>query len=210
MKLKVCGLKHQSNIEELMDAKVDYLGFIFYKKSSRYIDDFISFDFVRQIPKHIRKVGVFVNETAYGVLNAVAHYNLDVVQLHGDESEKMCEELKPYATIIKAFRIHDHFDFTILENYLPHVDFFLFDTDTKAYGGSGQQFNWELLKQYTFDIPFFLSGGIDSSSIKQLQEFNHPQLHAIDINSKFELSPALKDVEKIKQFIQNIKTNDNN
>jgi phosphoribosylanthranilate isomerase len=210
MKLKVCGLKYQSNIEELTNAKIDYLGFIFYKKSSRYIDDSISFDFVRQIPKHIQKVGVFVNETAYSVLNYVAHYNLDVVQLHGYESEKLCEELKPYATIIKAFRIHDHFDFTILEKYLPHVNFFLFDTDTKTYGGSGQQFNWELLKQYTFDKPFFLSGGIDFSSIKQLQQFNHPQLYAIDINSKFEISPALKDVEKIKQFIQNINTNDNN
>ena len=210
MKLKVCGLKHQSNIEELMNAKVDYLGFIFYKKSSRYIDDFISFDFVRQIPKHFQKVGVFVNETAYNILNTVAHYNLDAVQLHGDESEKLCEELKPYATIIKACRIHDHFDFTTLEPYLPHVNFFLFDTDTKTYGGSGQQFNWELLKNYTFDKPFFLSGGIDSSSTKQLQQFNHPQLYAIDINSKFEISPALKDVKKIKQFIQTIYTNDNN
>ena len=210
MKLKVCGLKYQSNIEELMYEKIDYLGFIFYKKSSRYIDDSISFDFVRQIPKHIRKVGVFVNETADNILNTVAHYNLDVVQLHGDESEKTCEELKPYVTIIKAFRIHDHFNFTILEKYLPHVNFFLFDTDTKTYGGSGQQFNWGLLKQYTYNKPFFLSGGIDDSSIKQLQQFNHPQLHAIDINSKFEISPALKDSKKIKQFIQIINTDDNN
>ena len=210
MNLKVCGLKYQSNIEELMNLKIDYLGFIFYKKSSRYIDESINFDFIRQIPKHISKVGVFVNETAYSILNSIAHYNLDVVQLHGDESEKMCEELKPYATIIKAFRIQTHFDFTILETYLPHVDFFLFDTDTKTYGGSGQQFNWELLKQYTFDTPFFLSGGIGIQSIEQLKQFNHPQLHAIDINSKFELSPALKDIEKIKQFIQNINTNDNN
>lgn len=210
MKLKVCGLKHQSNIEELMNAKIDYLGFIFYKKSSRYIDDSISFDFVRQIPKHIQKVGVFVNETADNILNTVAHYNLDVAQLHGDESEKLCEELKPYVTIIKACRIHDHFDFTTLEKYFPHVNFFLFDTDTKTYGGSGQQFNWELLNQYTYNKPFFLSGGIDDSSIKQLQQFNHPQLHAIDINSKFEISPALKDVKKIKQFIQTIYTDDNN
>lgn len=210
MKLKVCGLKYQSNIEELMYEKIDYLGFIFYKKSSRYIDDSISFDFIRQIPKHIRKVGVFVNETADNILNTVAHYNLDVAQLHGDESEKTCEELKPYVTIIKAFRIHDHFNFTILEKYLPHVNFFLFDTDTKTYGGSGQQFNWDLLKQYTYNKPFFLSGGIDDSSIKQLQQFNHPQLHAIDINSKFEISPALKDSKKIKQFIQIINTDDNN
>ncbi len=210
MKLKVCGLKYQSNIEELINLNIDYVGFIFYKKSSRYIGESISFDFIRKIPKHISKVGVFVNETAYNVLNFVAHYNLDVVQLHGDESEEICEELKPYITVIKAFRIHNDFDFTTLEKYLPHVDFFLFDTDTKTYGGSGQQFNWELLKQYTFDKPFFLSGGIDSSSIKQIQQFNHSQLHAIDINSKFELSPALKNIEKIKQFIQNINTNDNN
>ena len=210
MKLKVCGLKYQSNIEELMYEKIDYLGFIFYKRSSRYIDDSISFDFVRQIPKHIQKVGVFVNETADNILNTVAHYNLDVVQLHGDESEKTCEELKPYVTIVKAFRIHDHFNFTILEKYLPHVNFFLFDTDTKTYGGSGQQFNWGLLKQYTYNKPFFLSGGIDDSSIKQLQQFNHPQLHAIDINSKFEISPALKDSKKIKQFIQILNTDDNN
>ena len=209
MDIKVCGLKYEANIKELSLFDINYMGFIFYKNSARYISNAISFDFIRTIPKHIKKVGVFVNEPTYGIINSVAQYNLDYVQLHGDESELNCSELKPYVKIIKAFRIKDDFDFNHLKKYVPYVDFFLFDTDTKNYGGSGQQFNWDLLKQYDLDKPFFLSGGIDEASLDKLKSFNHPQLYAIDINSKFEIEPALKDSKKIKQFITKLKQNDN-
>lgn len=209
MKLKVCGLKYEDNVKELSSLAIDYMGFIFYKKSPRYIDAQLSFDFIRTLPSHIKKVGVFVNESCYSVLNTVAHYNLDYVQLHGDESEKVCAELKPFVKVIKAFRVNDDFDFKNLEKYVPHVDAFLFDTDTKNYGGSGLQFNWDILKNYQINTPFFLSGGIDETSIEKLKVVNHPQLHTIDINSKFEIEPGLKNSEKIKQFIVKIKDNDN-
>ena len=210
MQIKVCGLKYEENIKEINSLDINYMGFIFYKNSSRYIDDSLGFDFMRTIPKHITKVGVFVNEIVYSILNTIAHYDLDMVQLHGDESEIFCAELKPYAKIMKAIRIQDNFDFKSLEKYLPHVDYFLFDTDTKNYGGSGQQFNWEILKQYNLNKPFFLSGGIDLDSAEKINLLNHPQLQAIDINSKFEIAAGLKDSEKIKTFITKLKNHDNN
>ena len=210
MQIKVCGLKYEENIKEINSLDINYMGFIFYKNSSRYIDDSLGFDFMRTIPKHITKVGVFVNEIVYSILNTIAHYDLDMVQLHGDESEIFCAELKPYAKIMKAIRIQDNFDFKSLEKYLPHVDYFLFDTDTKNYGGSGKQFNWEILKQYKLNIPFLLSGGIDLDSAEKINQLNHPQLKAIDINSKFEIEAGLKDSEKIKTFITKLKNHDNN
>ncbi len=204
MKIKVCGLKHQENIEHLSSLPIDYMGFIFYKKSPRYIENAIDFDFIRQIPKQIIKTGIFVNQDPYSVFNAIAHYNLDAIQLHGEESESICKEFKPYVKVIKAFGVNDSFDFKCLETYVPYVDFFLFDTLTELHGGSGRQFNREILKNYTYDVPFFLSGGIDETSVEDLKKIDHPQLYAVDINSKFEISPALKDIEKIKSFIQNL------
>ncbi len=204
MKIKVCGLKYQSNVNELFNLSIDYVGFIFYKKSLRYLDDEISFDYVRTIPSHIQKVGVFVNTDSYSIINSIAHYNLDVVQLHGDESNEFCNEIKPYSKVIKAFQIDDHFDFSLLESYAPYVDYFLFDTACKDYGGSGLSFNWQLLEKYTLNIPFFLSGGINESSIDQILKIKHKQFYAIDLNSKFEIEAGLKDINKIKSFINKL------
>ncbi len=205
MKLKICGLKYPDNIKELSMSAVDYMGFIFYKKSPRYISNMIDFDFIRQLPKHINKTGVFVNEKTYKMFNLIAHYNLDTIQLHGEEPEEVCKELKPYVKIIKAFGIDDTFDFKRVEKYIPYVDFFLFDTLTDSYGGSGKKFNREVLKKYTYDVPFFLSGGIDEYSAGELKHIDHPKLYAIDINSKFEIEkPGLKDVQKIKKFINKL------
>lgn len=210
MKIKVCGLKYQDNIEQLSLLPIHYMGFIFYKKSPRYIDDVLDFDFMRALPKQIKKVGVFVNEPAYSILNTVAHYNLDVVQLHGDETEAACNELRAYVQVIKAFRINDTFNFSNLKNYESQVDYFLFDTDTKAFGGSGQQFNWDILKDYHLQKPFFLSGGVDEQSIEKIKQVNHSQLFGIDINSKFEINAALKDINKIKKFITDLTKHDSN
>lgn len=209
MKLKVCGLKNQINIEEIMQLSIDYMGFIFYKKSPRFIDTNLSFDFMRTIPKHIEKVGVFVNENSYSIYNKIAHYDLDIVQLHGEETPELCAELKSYAKVMKAFQMNDDFDFKQLEKYIPVVDYFLFDTQTVLYGGSGISFNWQLLDDYKFNKPFFLSGGIGLESSIQISQFKHTQLHGIDINSKFEIEPGLKETEKIKQFILKLNYNDN-
>ncbi len=205
MKIKVCGLKYPSNMNELINLPIDFVGFIFYKNSPRYINDEISFDFIRTIPSHIKKVGVFVNSDSYSIINSIAHYNLDFVQLHGDESVVFCDEIKPYVKVIKAFQIHDLFDFSILEDFEPYVDYFLFDTASKDYGGSGQSFSWQLLEKYTLNTPFFLSGGISEFSIDELLKINHKQLYAIDLNSKFEIVVGLKDANKIKSFITKLK-----
>lgn len=201
MKLKVCGLKYQSNIEELRNLSIDYMGFIFYKKSPRYVDNELDFDFMRSIPKHIKKVGVFVNESNFSILNSVAHYDLNLIQLHGGEFPEICKELKPHVKIMKAFQINDTFDFKILENYLSVVDYFLFDSPTPNYGGSGKSFNWRVLEKYTYNTPFFLSGGISEEQIDDIKALQIPQLMAIDINSKFETEPGLKNTELVKQFI---------
>ena len=201
MKLKVCGLKHEQNIKELMQLPIDYVGFIFYKKSPRFVAENLSFDFLRIIPKHIKKVGVFVNETNYSIFNHIAHYDLDMVQLHGNETPEICAELKTQVKVMKAFQINDDFDFKQLEKYIPVVDYFLFDSPTVNYGGSGKSFNWQALKKYNYNIPFFLSGGINEEHIEEIKQLNIPQLAAIDINSKFEIEPGLKNTIQVKQFI---------
>lgn len=204
MKLKICGLKHEHNIRELIQLPIDYMGFIFYKKSPRFIAANLSFDFMRTIPKHIKKVGVFVNESSYSIFDKIAHYDLDIVQLHGNESPELCAELKPHVKVIKAFHMNDDFDLKQLENYLHVVDYFLFDTPTANYGGSGKAFNWQILNKYTYKIPFFLSGGIREGHIEEIKKLNIPQLVAIDINSKFEKEPGLKNTEQVKLFINKL------
>lgn len=201
MKVKVCGLKYEQNITDLMQLPINYMGFIFYKKSPRYVGEDLSFNFVGSIPKHIKKVGVFVNEDCYSIFNHIAHYDIAMVQLHGAETPEICAELKPHVEIIKAFQIHDNFDFKQLESYLAVVDYFIFDSSTPNYGGSGKQFNWQLLKNYKYHIPFFLSGGIGEEHVEELKQLNLPQLKAIDINSKFETEPGLKHSDQVKQFI---------
>lgn len=204
MKLKVCGLTQPKNINDLLSLPIDLMGFIFYKPSPRYISNVIDFDYMRSIPKQIKKVGVFVNEPIYSILNTVAHYDLDIVQLHGNESANQCAELKPYVNIIKAFSVDDNFDFSRTEAYQNIVDYFLFDTKTQNYGGSGKQFNWQVLSHYKLNKPFFLSGGINENSVTDILNLNHPQLYGIDINSQFEVTPGIKDKNKINTFINHL------
>lgn len=209
MKVKVCGLKYQSNIEELIQLPIDYMGLIFYEKSPRFVNINLGFDFIRTIPKHIKKVGVFVNENSYSICDKVAHYDLDIVQLHGDESSGLCAELKSHAKVMKVFQVNEGFDFKQLEKYISDVDYFLFDTPTVNYGGSGKAFNWKLLKNYSYNIPFFLSGGISEEHIEKIKKLKIPQLIGIDINSKFEIEPGLKNKNKIKEFIDKLNNYDN-
>lgn len=206
MKLKVCGMKYEENIRQVAELKPDYMGFIFYSKSKRFVGADFKFP---SLPASIKKVGVFVNEAEDMVRQKTAEHKLDFAQLHGDENPEYCQSLNKYVKIIKAFGMDDHFDFGLLKAYKTSCAFFLFDTKSKEYGGTGKTFNWKILRNYDNEIPFFLSGGIDENSLDELKNHRGMNIHALDINSKFETEPGKKDFEKIKQFKLRI-TNETN
>lgn len=196
MKLKVCGMKEKKNIEAVAEIGPDYMGFIFYRPSPRFVGD----DFVMpSIPDRVKRVGVFVNDTTESILDKSRKHNFQIVQLHGAESVEQCEELRSHnVVVIKVFSMKDEFDFRTLNAYKPAVDFFLFDTKGKLYGGNAERFNWEILEGYDQQIPFFLSGGIGPDQLKDLEALTHMNIHAIDVNSGVELSPGVKDIQKLK------------
>lgn len=204
VKLKICGMKLPDNIQAVTNLKPDYLGFIFYRDSKRFVEGVTPL-FVKSLPAEIRKTGVFVNEELNRVAQLAVLYDLNAVQLHGQEPVKYCIALKGLLAdagiqLIKAFGIDEHFDFNTLNAYANVVDYFLFDTQTSGHGGSGKTFDWSLLKNYTLNKAYFLSGGIAPDSVEQLKEINDPRLYAIDVNSRFELAPGLKDIDKLKDF----------
>lgn len=200
MKLKICGMKYRANIQEVAALQPDYLGFIFYEKSPRFCNDELP-----EIPNTIAKVGVFVNAPLSEILNKIKAYNLQLVQLHGEESPEICEVLRLInIKVIKTFSIDDTFDFETLRPYEPVCDYFLFDTKGKHYGGNGTTFNWEILKKYPSQKPFFLSGGIGLEEISKLKQLNLP-IYAVDVNSKFETEPGLKNSNACKKIIQILK-----
>lgn len=202
MKIKVCGMRLASNIKDLGALDIDFMGFIFYNKSSRNVEELP----VIHIPERIQRVGVFVNASIEKIEQKAAKFHLDYIQLHGDESPEFCEELQQKGyTLFKAFAVDDNFDFKILEAYENGCAYFLLDAKGSSYGGNGIQFDWKILDQYTSQKPFFLSGGIDLKSIQSVLNLELPQLYGIDVNSKFELSPALKDISKIKKLVKKIK-----
>ncbi|MNL06707.1 N-(5'-phosphoribosyl)anthranilate isomerase [compost metagenome] len=203
-KLKICGMKLPDNVQAVAALKPDYLGFIFYRGSKRFIDG-LTPSFVRNLPSGIKRTGVFVNEELNKVAELATLYGLNAVQLHGEEPVKYCIALKGLLAdhgvqLIKAFGVDEHFDFNQLKSYENVVDYFLFDTQTPDHGGSGKTFNWKLLDKYTLDKPYFLSGGIGLDSIEQIKNIKDTRLYAIDINSRFELAPGLKDIDKLKEF----------
>ena len=195
VRIKICGMKFPENILEVGALLPDFMGFIFWEKSSRYFDDEIP-----MLPKSIKKVGVFVDESFEIVVSKIDKHNLDCIQLHGNESIEFCKKLKELPIeIIKVFSIKDNFDFTVLKEYEGVCDYFLFDTKGELPGGNGTTFDWNLLKEYPSKKPFFLSGGIGIEQIKILKEMNLP-IYAIDVNSKFETEPGLKNTELLKSF----------
>ncbi|RED97460.1 phosphoribosylanthranilate isomerase [Marinoscillum furvescens] len=195
LKLKVCGMRAPDNLQALDQIGPDFIGFIFYPKSTRYVSDF------PDVTLEAQKVGVFVNETLEKVQEMAESCQLDLLQLHGSESVDYVRSLKEAGfRLIKVFSVTDSIPEAQMESYEPFVDFFLFDTKTPKYGGSGQKFNWEILKTYHLNKPFFLSGGIDLDDIAAIKALELPQLYAVDINSRFEQRPALKDIEKVKAF----------
>jgi len=206
VKLKICGMKFSENILEIEQLQPDFMGFIFYEKSPRLYSE-------EAIPEinAVKKVGVFVNASEGEIIEKTKKYGLDLVQLHGNESSDFCKNLKVIflknkleVEIIKAFSVDENFDFGALKTYEEKVDYFLFDTKGKLYGGNGTVFNWQILKNYTLKKPYFLSGGIGISEINQLKIFlktpESEYCFAIDVNSKFETEPGLKDKTVLKEF----------
>lgn len=203
--IKICGMKFPENITTVAALHPDFMGFIFYPKSPRYAEP-LDIETLNSLPKSIKKIGVFVNEDMENILTIAHKYNLDGVQLHGTELESMCAELhKAGYIVIKAFPIAEAYNFKVTKKYEGTCDYFLFDTKTEAYGGSGVKFNWGMLDEYTGDTPFLLSGGIAADDAEAILKIEHPQFAGVDLNSKFEISPGLKDVELLKQFITTIK-----
>jgi len=204
LKLKVCGMRDNKNILEVAALSPDFMGFIFYEKSKRYVGEI--FFIPKEFPTDINRVGVFVNEKIETILKQVAKHQLNFVQLHGDESAEDCRVLKSKTKVIKAFGIDEDFDFKILNEYKPYVDFFLFDTKTKNYGGTGKTFDWSLLKKYDQQIPFFLSGGLSLENIEEAKNINGLNLYGLDVNSKAELSPGFKDISILKSIFNILNT----
>jgi len=208
MKLKVCGLNNRENILQILECKPDYIGFIFYSKSPRFVKD-LDAEFVKGISS-AKKVGVFVNEAADTILSKVSLYGLNLVQLHGDETPEFCSLIKKVIPVIKAFQVDDEFDFSELEKYENACDYFLFDSKSNNYGGSGRAFNHEKLEAYHLNKPVFLSGGLNlniTEDILYLQSV-HTNIVAIDVNSKFETAPGIKDEKKIKVLTEKLKRNE--
>lgn len=206
--LKVCGLTKPDQIQELISMNTDFLGFIFYEKSPRYVLNHLSLEEISMIDHH-GKVGVFVNEKMDKILRIVQQADLNFVQLHGDESNDFITELKqklnPKVGIIKAIRVGNNttenqnkIRQTLSSNLQP-ITYYLFDTDSKAFGGTGKQFDWNILNEFQIPIPYFLSGGISEENIGNMKTLKQ-QPFALDINSKFETEPGNKNIDRIKKF----------
>ncbi len=204
MKLKVCGMKYQDNILEVAGLQPHYLGFIFHEPSSRCFEGNIPI-----LPESIQKVGVFVDKPVEYIVQHIEKYQLDVIQLHGHESAEVCRLLKSTGkTVIKVFSIKDNFDFDVLDVYEEVCDYFLFDTKGRLPGGNGYAFNWKILDDYPSTKPFFLSGGIGIDEMDNLIKFKQSEAskfcYAVDVNSKFEIEPGLKNIDELKNFVNEL------
>jgi phosphoribosylanthranilate isomerase len=210
MEIKVCGMRELGNIQGLIsEVKPDWMGLIFYPKSPRYVTEDKAIDFNKV---EVKKVGVFVNETEIEILRKVNLFGLSAIQLHGSESAEFAERLSQNteAEIWKVVSVKEEIDWKNLRAYLPFVDKFLFDTATAAHGGSGEKFDWSILETYPFDKSFLLSGGLDEESVGEILNLKRqiPQLSGVDLNSKFEDAPGLKNIEKLKNFKQKLLSKD--
>ena len=200
MIVKVCGMRDSENIRAIEQTKADLMGFIFHPKSPRFVASLPEY-----MPKKQKRVGVFVNASLEQILAKAQKFSLEYIQLHGDEPPAFCSELKNRGLkVIRALRIANADDIIRAESY-NIADLMIFDTKTELYGGSGKKFNWQLLENYKGCVPFLLSGGIRSDTFEEIKAFFHPQFAGIDLNSGFEISPALKDVGKLNNFIEKIK-----
>ena len=202
MRLKVCGMRELENISALSELDPNYIGFIFWSESSRFVNKKTP-----PLDKKIIKTGVFVDATFDYILTKIKDHQLDAVQLHGQESCSYCKVIKNYGLkVIKSFSIKNTFDFNTLENYENSCDYYLFDTKGKLPGGNGFNFDWKILNEYPSQKPFFLSGGIGVDNLNEIKKLVKTKLpiHAIDVNSKFEIAPGNKNIELLKKFKKEI------
>ncbi len=224
MKLKICGIREQ--IQQVADLQPDYMGFIFWAGSPRYF-----FGDIPELNDAIQKVGVFVNEDIEQVIHNTRQYKLQTIQLHGNESPAYCQKLRQklnthfnentlnriepqerkFVKIIKAFSVQDDFDFSQLKSYEASCDYYLFDTKGEQPGGNGRVFNWQLLQAYPSQKSFFLSGGIGLEQLPQIHEFLLEPVaqycHAVDVNSRFEIAPGLKNLNQLQEFKRRLPNN---
>ena len=210
MRVKVCGMTQLEQVRKLDEMGLDFAGFIFYPKSPRYVVRHMKGEELKKAKLRLGKVGVFVNTPYDEMMRTVDEYGLDMVQLHGDETPRLCEQLANYISVIKVFRLGDNDPIEwITRPFQDSCDMFLFDTLGVGYGGTGKKFNWDVLKTAIMDKLFFLSGGIEPEDVDKLKEFSGEQvankLFSIDINSRFEVSSGVKDLEKIQMFVDKVK-----
>jgi Phosphoribosylanthranilate isomerase len=198
MIIKVCGMREADNIRKIEALGIDLIGFIFWPKSSRYVSERPAY-----LPTQCKRVGVFVDEDIETVKHIADEYALDYIQLHGHESPEYCIQLQGFH-LIKAISVSSRDDIATYKAYEGFVDYLLFDTKCTSVGGSGQQFDWNVLSTYDGNTPFLLSGGIGPNDAEHIKAFRHPKCIGIDLNSRFEIAPGLKDINKLKTFIKSI------
>ncbi len=212
MIIKVCGMRDTENIERLQQLGVDFMGLIRYSQSKRFVDDSQATK-ISQLPLRSGTVGVYVNETFENIIKDIIPLRLDVVQLHGDEDVAFAKAiLELNIKVFKAFQIDEEFEFKRLEPWQelakqhPAKLFFLFDTKSNQYGGSGKKFNWELLDNYNGEVPFLLSGGIKPDDVDRIDGFKHKMFMGVDLNSGFEIEPGIKDMSELATFINKLRS----
>lgn len=198
-------MKYPENIQELVTLPIDYMGLIFYEKSPRYVSQLDLLDLLNSTHS-IERVGVFVNENIEIIRQKAKEYHLSFAQLHGNESPEFCKELSQFVNIIKAFSVADESDLEKTKDYENLCSYFLFDTKTSQYGGSGQKFDWTALDAYEGSTPFLLSGGISVNDVEAIRAIKHPRFEGVDLNSCFETQPGLKNINLLKQFITDIQS----
>lgn len=204
MIVKVCGMKDPDNIRAVEASGADWMGFIFYRRSPRFVNTPPAY-----LPVLAKRVGVFVDSSYEDIIRQGKLFQLDMIQLHGNETPRLCRELQENGyQVIKAFALGTEKDLSDVMAYTSCCDYFLFDTPSDKYGGSGKKFDWEVLEHYREQIPFILSGGLDPDSLEALKRFRHTRWAGIDLNSGFETAPALKDAGTLENFIKKFKTSE--
>ncbi|MFD2787992.1 phosphoribosylanthranilate isomerase [Hymenobacter rubripertinctus] len=203
LRLKVCGMKYADNIAEVAALEPDFMGFIFHSASSRFVGETLDARLLQSLPPGLRKVGVFVDESNEFILRQLGRYGLDAAQLHGHETPAQCAELRAAGVmVIKVFGMDADFSLDQLTPYAPYCAFFLFDTKGPQPGGNGTTFNWELLRDYILPVPYLLAGGLDLRHAPALRHLTLPGLYGLDLNSRFETAPALKDAARLSQMFR--------
>jgi phosphoribosylanthranilate isomerase len=205
MKIKVCGMREMENVSQVASLNPDYIGFIFYNSSPRDASSILKIETISSLPKNIDPVAVFVNKDVEDALSILNTYSFKHAQLHGNESTNYCRTIKENGFgVFKVFSIDESTDFFKMEKYIDVADYFLFDTKSPKHGGTGQKFDWDLLESYKLSKPVLLSGGIGQNDVELVQQalLKYPWIHGLDLNSRFEISPGLKDLEKLRSFFE--------